>query len=223
MTADIHSLLNDASTALIIFTASAAIASFFTKSFAARVVAGVVVVFVALLVPISTRSLFEWTVSTVGRLSLPGLVLLVTLAVSATTGRRIARSAEFRFAALVLAVAGLVLYPAATGFLNYDTYMLGYSGYLLPSTIALTTAYAIFRGYRVMTVVLNVAIAAFLLGIGESRNFWDYIIDPVAWIIGCGTWLALAAGFLLAPIVKPAKVLATAQPSSGIGETPISH
>ncbi|MBS0235212.1 MAG: hypothetical protein JSR99_17230 [Proteobacteria bacterium] len=223
MTASLHILLNGASAALIIFTASAAVASFFTQSSTARVIASVVLVLATLLIPISTRSVFEWTVSAVGRLSLPGLVLLLALAVSATTGQRIGRSAEFRFAALMLAVAGLVLYPAATGFLNYDTYMLGYSGYLLPSATALMMAYAIFRGYRLMAVVLNVAIAAFLLGIGESRNFWDYVIDPVAWIIGCGTWVAVATGFLLTRIVKPANVLAPSQPSSGIGETPISH
>jgi hypothetical protein len=222
MTSVFYGLLNSTNAALIIFMASAAAASCFTKSPMKRALAGIAVVLVTLCITISARSLFGWTASAVERPSLPGFVLLVALAISATTVRRIATSAEYRFDAMLLAVGGLVLYPGAMGILDYDTYMIGYSGYLLPAAVALIVAYAIFRGYLLTAVTLNVAIAAFLLGIGESRNFWDYILDPVAWMIGCGAWIVIAVRYLIAQI-KPAKVLVPVQPSSGIGETPISH
>jgi hypothetical protein len=222
MTSVFYGLVNSTNAALIIFSVSAAAAGGFTKSSMTRAATGIAALLATLCVTITARSLFGWTVSAVERPSLPGFVLLVALAISATTGRRIATSAEYRFVTMLLVVAGLVLYPGATGFRDYDTYTVGYSGYFLPAAVALIIAYAIFRGYLLTAVVLNVAIAAFLLGIGESHNFWDYIIDPVAWIIGCGTWIAIAIGFLIARF-NPAKALTPAQPSSGIGETPISH
>ena len=53
---------------------------------------------------------------------------------------------EFRFGTAVLVLAGLSL-PGAVGFLNYDTYVLGYAGYLLPLLLAATLGYAIYRRY----------------------------------------------------------------------------
>lgn len=215
-------LLNSTNAALIIFSTAAAVAGTFTKSPMIRLAAGLAVLAASLCIPISLRSLFEWTVSAVERPSFPGFVLLAIIAVSATTGWRVETLGEFRFATLVLAVAGCALYPGATGFLNADPYVVGYSGYLLPAAVALVIAYALWRAYFITAVTLNIAIAGFLLDAGTSRNLWDYIMDPVAWIIGCGTWIAIAAGFLMKR-VAPVKALAPDQPSSGIGETPISH
>ncbi len=221
MTTTLNVLLNSAYTALILFTVAAAAASIFARSPLTRVAAGAAVALAALYIPISGRSLFGWGVSTVERPSIPGLVLLGALAISAISGWRIATSAEYRFATLAAGLAGLVLYPAATGIFDYDTYVWGFSGYLLPVAIAVVIAYAIFRGYLVTALVLNIAIAAFLIGAGLSRNLWDYVIDPVAMVIGFLTWSALAAGFLISRF-NP-KALAPVQPSSGIGDTPISH
>jgi hypothetical protein len=54
---------------------------------------------------------------------------------------------EFRFGTAVIVLAGLLLYPGAVGFLNYDTYVLAYAGYLLPLLLAATLGYAIYRRY----------------------------------------------------------------------------
>lgn len=222
MTHTLNMLLNSTNAALIIFTVVAALAAIFTKSPAIRLGVGLAAVAASLCIGIGPRTLFTWTVSAVERPSFPGFVLLAALAISTTAGWRLSTSAEYRFATLVLAVAGTALYPAATGLINADPYVIGYSGYVLPAAIAIVIAYAIWRGYFITAVALNVAVAAFLLEAGVSRNLWDYIMDPVAWIIGCGAWIALAIGFTIG-LIKPAKILAPVQPSSGIGETPISH
>lgn len=214
--------LNSSNAFLIIFATGAALAGIVNKTPIIRIAAGIVVVVAALCITISDRSLFGWTVSAVERPSVPGFLLLVVLAVSATTGWRVEALPEYRFATLVLAVAGLSLYPGAMGFLDRDPYVVGYSGYLLPSALALVIVYALWRGYLLTAFALNAGIATFLLNAGASRNLWDYVMDPIAWLIGCATWLAFAAGFLI-KCIRPAKVLAPVQPSSGIGETPISH
>lgn len=222
MMSSIDAILNSTGAALIIFAASAALAGIFVKTPLMRFAAGAVALLAACVFGISTRSLFTWLVSTIERPSFPGFVLFVFLAVSAVTGWRVARSEEFRFATAAFVIAGLALYPAATGFFNSDTYALGFSGYLLPVCLAGVIAYALFRGYLITAFALNVAVASFLLDAGASRNLWDYIMDPIAWIIGCGTWIALAAHFVTTRL-RPAKIVVPVQPSSGIGETPISH
>jgi MFS family permease len=202
-------LLNRSSAVLIIFTVAAAVAGLVTKSPAWRAAFGIAGVLGALLIAISTRSVLEWTASAVERPSPPGLLLLVVLAIATITNRQLAISAEFRFGTLMLAVAGLVLYPAAVGFLDYDSYVLGYSGYLLPAAIAVVLAYAIYRGYFIIALALNAAIFAFLFGARQSLNLWDYVVDPVAWIIATATWIAIAIKFLVVR-VSAKKALAPA-------------
>ncbi|WP_045835420.1 hypothetical protein [Hyphomicrobium sp. 99] len=209
MTMTVDFLMNRASATLIVFIVSAAIAGLVTKSPARRAAIGIAGVLCALLIAISARSLIEWTTSAVERPSLPGLLLLIVLAIATVTNRRLGASAEFRFGTLMLAVAGLVLYPAAVGFFNYDTYVLGYSGYLLPIGIAFVLGYAIYRGYFIVALALNAAILSFLFGAGQSLNLWDYVVDPVAWIIATVTWIAFAIQYLVVRI-RPSKALAGA-------------
>lgn len=218
----LDAVLNSTNAILIIFATFAGIASFFTRAPIVRLAAGMIAVLAALVLGISSRSIFAWTVSAVERPSFPGFILLSVLAVSAVTGLRVTKIPEFRFATAVLAFSGSVLYPAATGFLNKDAYIIGYSGYILPMCTAVVIGIALYRGYLVSAFALNVGIASFLLGFGVSRNLWDYLMDPVAWIIGCGTWIAIASGLLMAR-TKAEKTLTADQPSAGIGETPISH
>jgi hypothetical protein len=215
-------LLNSSNAALIIFAVAAAIVGIFAKSPTRRAMAGIAILALTLCIPIGSRSIFQWTVSTVERPSFPGFILLGILAYSAVTDRHVETLAEFRFATLMLAVMGTLLYPAATGYLDQDPYVFGYSGYLLPTAVALIIAYALWRGYIITALSLNVAILSFLFSAGASRNLWDYVMDPIAWIIGCGTWIAFAVSVLVKRF-RPGDKGISAQPSSGIGETPISH
>ena len=145
---------------------------------------------------ISGRSLFDWGVSAIERPSAPGLLLMIVFAMSAATGRNYRLVPEFRFGTAVLVLAGLLLFPGAVGFLNYDTYVLGYGGYLLPLLLAATLGYAIYRRYFLVALALNIGILGYLLGAGRSLNLWDYVIDPVAWILAIGSWVAIAVTLL---------------------------
>ena len=87
----------------------------------------------------------------------------------------------------MLMLAGLELYPGAIGFLNYDTYVLGYDGYLCyrccspPFSATRSTGDMSF-----IALVLNIGVLGFLLSAGRSLNLWDYVIDPVAWFLAIG-------------------------------------
>jgi hypothetical protein len=116
----------------------AALTGIATMKPAARIGAGLAGLILAACLTISGRSLFDWLVSAIERPSAPGLLLMIIFAISATTGRSYQSVPEFRFGTAILALGGLVLYPGAIGILNYDTYVLGYSGYLLPLLLAAT-------------------------------------------------------------------------------------
>jgi hypothetical protein len=184
-------LLDRSSASLLLFMAGAALAALIRLSPAKRVGAGLAAIALAASIPISTRSGFEWIVSAIGRPSAPGLLLLATLAVATVIGRNLNDNRECRFATGLLAITGFILYPGATGYLDFDTYALGYSGYVLPAALVAILAYALYRRYFFVVAALDVAIIAFLLSAGRSNNLWDYVIDPVAWLIGIGTWIFL--------------------------------
>ena len=138
---------------------------------------------------------------------------MIMFAISAATGRSYQSVPEFRFGTAMLMLAGLGLYPGATGILNYDTYVLGYSGYLLPLLLAAILGYAIYRRYVFIALALNVAILGFLLSAGRSLNLWDYVIDPVAWLLAIGSWAAIAINLPRRKLVATPSRLAAPQPS----------
>jgi hypothetical protein len=198
-------LLDRTSATLLIFAAFAALAGIATTKPALRSCAGLIGLILAACLTISSRSLFEWLVSTIERPSAPGLLLMIVFAISAATGRNYRLMPEFRFGTAMLMLAGLLLYPGAMGFLNDDTYVLGYSGYLLPLLLAAILGYAIYRRYFFVALALNIGVLGFLLSAGRSLNLWDYAIDPVAWLLAIGSWVAIAAGLLRRkPVAAPA-------------------
>jgi len=205
-------LLDRTSAALIIFAAFAALTGIATMKPAARIGAGLIGLILATCVTISGRSLFDWLVSAIERPSAPGLLLMIVFSISAVTGRSYQSVPEFRFGTAMLMLAGLRLYPGATGILNYDAYVVGYRGYLLPLLLAAILGYAIYRRYVFITLALNVAILGFLLSAGRSLNLWDYVMDPVAWLLAIGSWAAIGINLLRRKLVATPSRLAAPQP-----------
>ena len=205
--ANVNFLLDRTSATLIIFAAFAAIAGIVTMKPTVRSCVGLIGLILTACLTISGRSLFDWAVSAIERPSAPGLLLMIVFAMSAATGRSYLLVPEFRFGTAVLVLAGLLLYPGAIGFLNYDTYVLGYSGYLLPLLLALILGYAMYGRYVLAAVALNLGILGFLLGAGRSLNLWDYVIDPVAWILAIGSWVAIAITLLRRKSIAAPEIL----------------
>jgi hypothetical protein len=80
---------------------------------------------------------------------------------------------------------GLVLYPLALGLGAGDPYRLGYgdpSFLAVLLTIALTS---VFLDLPLVTFALAAGVLAWSLGAYESRNLWDYLLDPLvfAWAL----------------------------------------
>jgi hypothetical protein len=78
------------------------------------------------------------------------------------------------------AFAGLMLYPAALGVGSIDPYEWGWYRSPLFVMVGLLTGWLIWTRNR-FGLLLLAAVAAFHLRLGESSNYWDYLVDPVYW------------------------------------------
>lgn len=114
----------------------------------------------------------------IGDLSMTTLVLLGTGFVGAIQLRE-------RRVISVLALAGAVLlYPMALGLGTFDPYRLGFAPQGLLVGLLFIALAAWWRRLNVLLVCVLAAVAAHALGLLDSTNLWDYILDP---------WVAVAS------------------------------
>jgi hypothetical protein len=87
---------------------------------------------------------------------------------------------------VAVAAAALFLYPMALGWGDWDSYRAGWgTPGMLIGLLAVTLFFWI-KGLRLLPVLVALALLAWTLGLLESTNLWDYLLDP---------WLATAAIF----------------------------
>ena len=138
---------------------------------------------VAALVPLGALPAAGYLRGIVGDLSVTTVFLLVHGLLRPVFGWA-AIDPRSRLALQVLVTAGgLVLYPLALGLGPFDPYGLGYAN---PWFLAGLLALAVAAGLRRLTLVtwcLALAVLGWAVGATESRNLWDYLVDPLvaAW------------------------------------------
>ncbi|PPD01380.1 MAG: hypothetical protein CTY31_00930 [Hyphomicrobium sp.] len=183
--------MNRTGSTALIFIAFAGLAAWFTASTKLRIAIGLLGILFSTFYEISDEAVFEWLTSAVQRPSPTGFIFLIIFVINAATSHDFKPNSEFRFAAYTFSAAGLILYPGAVGFLSFDPYVYGYSGYLLPSTIAVLLGYSIYKGYWISTAAINLGLCMYVLEMGPSLNFWDYMIDPIAWVFAIASCIAI--------------------------------
>jgi hypothetical protein len=135
------------------------------------------------LVPIAGIPLGRWLHGLGQTFSIPFLVILLDFVVapartpSAHAWSWLDRPAR-RAAAWWGAAASLLLYPAALGAGPFDPYALGWNDPGVAAAAAAGGAVLALAGNAFGTVLLGAG-AAWHLGLLESDNAWDYLVDPV--------------------------------------------
>ena len=86
----------------------------------------------------------------------------------------------------IIAIAALFLYPLALGWGDWDAYRLGWGSWGLWATLLALSLVFWIKGLRLLPLLIALALLAWTVGLMESTNLWDYLIDP---------WLALSALF----------------------------
>lgn len=85
---------------------------------------------------------------------------------------------------VVTVVAASLLYPTALGWGNWDAYRLGWGSYSLLGVLLAVMMFLLFNGLWLVPALAGLALMAWVGGLMESTNLWDYLIDP---------WLAVGA------------------------------
>ena len=102
----------------------------------------------------------------------------------------------------VLGALGLFLYPAALGLGAFDSYQLGFGPRVLLIAVGLVALVLVYFGHWLVVAMFAMATLAFSLGVLESENYWDYLLDPFVVIYCWAALLARGIGWLVccAPI-----------------------
>ena len=135
----------------------------------------------AALLPLGGLMLAGYLRAVLGDLSVVTQALLAVAVLQYVTGTLYIAPRERTALMLVVAAAGIFLYPAALGLTYFDPYALGYaSPWFAASLLALALAAWYLRLEWLMALVL-LAVLARMGNALESRNLWDYLIDP--WLV----------------------------------------
>jgi hypothetical protein len=133
-----------------------------------------------MLIPVDGIALARWVASVSASFSVPLIGLLAIAAWERAFARPVLERHDRHTAWAFGAVAGLVLYPFALGVGSIDPYEWGWYRSPLFVIAGVLTGWLIWTRNRI-GILLLAAVMAFHLRLGESSNYWDYLIDPVYW------------------------------------------
>jgi hypothetical protein len=103
-------------------------------------------------------------------------------------GWRISRKREQTVVLVSVAIAALFLYPLALGWGDWDAYGPGWGSWGMLIALLIFCCAGWFKGLRLAPGLVALALVAWSLGLMESGNLWDYLIDP---------WLSTYALFVV--------------------------
>ena len=133
-----------------------------------------------LFVPVDEIAIARWVAAVSASFGVPFVGLLAIAVWERAFARTLFEPRDRNAAWMFAAIAGLLLYPFALGVSSIDPYEWGWYRSPLFVIVGLLTAWLIWTRNR-FGVLLLAAIVAYHLRLGESSNYWDYLIDPVYW------------------------------------------
>ncbi len=147
--------------------------------------------------PLGTLPAAGYVRGIVGDLSVPTVLLLLRDLLRPIRGWDALDRRGLLALQLLVAAGGLVLYPAALGLVAPDPYRLGYSSPGFVAALFLVALAAWLLGLHLVAVCVASAVLAWAVGACESRNLWDYLIDPLLSAYAAGALLVRSGRWLL--------------------------
>ena len=147
----------------------------------------------ALLIPIGDLSIAACVRGATGDLSAATLFLAGATCITQLTGRSLIEHRDKQTLCWLVAFAAAFLYPFALGWTRFDPYALGYGSIEFVTALLLVTFAAWWARLDLIVFVIVAAALAYLAGAYDSRNLWDYLIDPLVALYAMVRLLAAAA------------------------------
>lgn len=158
---------------------------------------GILLIFlIILLIPIKGSPIFYYLRAYSGDLSLSSVVLFAAYVSHKGFGKPFYQEIEVRYLLLTVFLIGLILYPMALGLGSFDPYRLGYQPEALTALLFFLAIYFWLKSYYFLLLIVTTAVAGFTLGIIESNNLWDYLLDTVLWLVSLTTLMLSGIGKL---------------------------
>ena len=155
---------------------------------------------VVALVPLEALPAAGYVRGIIGDLSLTTLLLLLRGLLRPVFGWGPVEPRSRLTLQVLVAAGGLTLYPLALGLGWLDPYRLGYASPWFLATLFLLAMVAWLQGLHLVAACVALAVLAWTVGVCESRNLWDYLIDPLVSAYGLGALLLRGAKARLAPL-----------------------
>jgi len=149
-------------------------------------ITGVAIVMLAALIPVQGLSLFMYAWSIFGDLSLTSKTYLVAWLLYRLGGPVVTDVKEVRKVMYAITIVGLVFYPLALGLSPFDPYSTGFSASILIVLTVVLLVYGMRKGNLVLSASMLLALWAYLLGLMESDNLFDYLVDPLLFLYAAG-------------------------------------
>ena len=146
-----------------------------------------ILAFIAAIIPIGTMPVAQVTRGVFGDMSITTIVLLGYFLIFPTSSRDKSKQLF-----MLLLISGILFYPAAFGLGMTDPYQWGYlntyrgiaTPMLFLATLIALMLIAVRLNNELILLCIAMATGAFLIGAMESKNIWDYLIDPLVVTFG---------------------------------------
>jgi hypothetical protein len=142
--------------------------------------AAVLVAAAAVFFPVGGLSIAGTLRGVTGDLSAATLALAANAIFARLSGRTLIERRELMGLFWLVAAAALFLYPFALGWTPFDPYALGYGSIAFVAALLVATLAAWRMGLKLAVAVVLTGALAWVGGLYESRNLWDYLLDPLA-------------------------------------------
>lgn len=140
--------------------------------------------------PMQDLTIVEYVRGWAADISITSMVVLVLSIASRVSSKSYYTPGSFAILMYICLGFGLCLYPMTLGLTYMDPYTLGYASWWLWAILFTVTLLAwCFRVYLVVACVI-LSVLGYTLSISDSRNLWDYLIDPlivfysIFWLLG---------------------------------------
>jgi hypothetical protein len=168
-------------------------------------------------VPVNGLPLARWLYGFSANFSVVTAAFLLNVVWTSWRGRPLLAVSARRSLWLFAVLSGLVLYPAALGWGSVDTYGWGWGRPpLLAWGVAALTFVWVLRGQSGGWVLLA-ACVAYHAGALESTNLWDYVVDPILFLIGLIVWTVRLIRLCALPTARASR---NAMPAGEGGSVP---
>ena len=134
------------------------------------------------MIPVGGLNAGRWLASFVSGMSIPLLAFMIHRIQHRAGGSRILKGSAIQQLFVFEAISGIVLYPSALGLGMFDVYELGWGFSGLTVAVVAMSIWAIWVGSG-FGLVLITALLSWELGLMESQNLWDSLVDPLMFIL----------------------------------------